>query len=94
MDQSSNPIMRLYYTSKPVLFGMCAGNEIFYASLYLLHFTSGPFYIFNITAVLCFPVAIGKLAIALCQVNQLVSMTMTTLSIILSGFRDTWLVST
>jgi len=32
-----------------------------------LHFTYGPFYIFYITAVLCFPVAIGKLAIALFQ---------------------------
>lgn len=67
MDASSNPIMKLYYTSRPVLFGMCAGNEVFYASLYLLHFTNGPFYIFNITAVLCFPVAIAKLAIALVQ---------------------------
>jgi len=67
MGEGSNPIIRLYYTSRPVLFGMCAGNEIFYASLYLLHFTYGPFYIFYITAVLCFPVAIGKLAIALFQ---------------------------
>ena len=68
MDETSNPVIRIYYTSRPVLFGMCAGNEIFYASLYLLHFTNGPFYIFNITAVLCFPVAIAKLAIALFQV--------------------------
>ena len=68
MDETSNPFIRIYYTSRPVLFGMCAGNEIFYASLYLLHFTNGPFYIFNITAVLCFPVAIAKLAIALFQV--------------------------
>ena len=70
MDGSSNPIMRIYYTSRPVLFGMCAGNELFYASLYLLHFTYGPFYIFYIIAVLCFPVAIGKLAIALVQVGK------------------------
>ena len=67
MDGSSNPIMKIYYTSRPVLFGMCAGNEIFYASLYLLHFTSGPFYLFHITAILCFPVAVGKLVIALVQ---------------------------
>lgn len=67
MDEGSNPLIRLYYTSRPVLFGMCAGNEIFYASLYLLHFTYGPFYIFYITAVLCFPVAIAKLGIALFQ---------------------------
>jgi len=64
MDASANPLMKLYYTSRPVLFGMCAGNEIFYASLYLLHFTSGPLYFFYITAVLSFPVAIAKLGIS------------------------------
>ncbi len=62
--------MRLYYTSRPVLFGMCAGNEIFYASLYLLHFTEGPLYIFYFTAVVCFPVAVAKSAIALLQVKR------------------------
>ena len=46
--------MRLYYTSKPVLFTMCAGNELFYASLYLLHFTQGPFYIFSMLSVYSF----------------------------------------
>ena len=30
MDETSNPFIRIYYTSRPVLFGMCAGNEIFY----------------------------------------------------------------
>ena len=39
---SSNPIMKIYYTSRPVLFAMCFGNEAFFASLYLLHFTEGP----------------------------------------------------
>ncbi len=69
MDANSNPIMRLYYTSRPVLFAMCAGNEMFYASLYLLNFTSGPLYIWSILAVVTFPVAIGKLAIAVLQVR-------------------------
>ena len=80
--------MRLYYTDRKVLFGMCAGgqsgdlgrsqsvftnhldtagNELFYAMLYLCHFTSGPFYLFSIVAVVCFPVAILKSAIALLQ---------------------------
>jgi hypothetical protein len=40
--------MRIYYTSKPVLFFMCAGNEAFYAALYLLHFTEGPIGMFII----------------------------------------------
>uniref|UniRef100_V9LDL4 CDP-diacylglycerol--inositol 3-phosphatidyltransferase n=1 Tax=Callorhinchus milii TaxID=7868 RepID=V9LDL4_CALMI len=42
IDLSGNPILRLYYTSRKVLFVMCSGNELFYASLYLLHFTEGP----------------------------------------------------
>lgn len=42
VSMAENPIMNLYYTNKPVLFTMCAGNEAFYASLYLLHFTEGP----------------------------------------------------
>ncbi|XP_075219779.1 phosphatidylinositol synthase [Lycorma delicatula] len=42
IDLSGNPVMRIYYTSKLVLFFMCACNEAFYASLYLLHFTKGP----------------------------------------------------
>lgn len=41
IDPNENLILRLYYTSRPVLFLMCAGNELFYSSLYLLHFTEG-----------------------------------------------------
>lgn len=39
---SSNPVLHLYYTSRPFLFFMCAGNELFYATLYLCYFTYGP----------------------------------------------------
>ncbi len=42
IDLTGNPILRLYYTSRPVLFIMCAGNEIFYCLLYLLSFSEGP----------------------------------------------------
>lgn len=42
VSMAENPIMSLYYTNKLVLFVMCAGNEAFYASMYLLHFTEGP----------------------------------------------------
>lgn len=42
VDLNENVIMRTYYESKPVLFTMCAGNELFYCSLYLLYFTEGP----------------------------------------------------
>lgn len=56
-DLSANPIMRLYYSRvgmmfmsvrqlnflllQPVLFTFCAGNELFFASLYILYFTPG-----------------------------------------------------
>ncbi|XP_065447165.1 CDP-diacylglycerol--inositol 3-phosphatidyltransferase [Chrysemys picta bellii] len=42
IDLTGNPVLRVYYTSRPVLFLMCAGNELFYCTLYLLHFTEGP----------------------------------------------------
>jgi len=39
---SSNWIVRLYYY-KPILFFVCAGNEVFYMCLYLLAFEEGQF---------------------------------------------------
>ena len=85
IDPTGNYWMKLYYTDRKVLFGMCAGeavgsvrevvklnicstgNELFYAMLYLSYFTSGPFYLFNILATICFPVAVAKSGIALLQ---------------------------
>ncbi|CAB3364487.1 Hypothetical predicted protein [Cloeon dipterum] len=71
VDLSGNPIMRIYYTSRTVLFCMCAGNELFYASLYLLHFTPGPIVagvgLFKLLSVVTFPVAVVKALIALLQ---------------------------
>jgi hypothetical protein len=49
---------------------MCAGNELFYVSLYLLHFASGFFYyVIFLLAILMAPVAIAKLGIAVVQVR-------------------------
>merc|ERR1712079_424659 len=59
--------MKLYYTDRRVLFAMCAGNELFYAMLYLSYFTTGPLYMFYILAVICFPVAVLKTGIACLQ---------------------------
>lgn len=42
IDLSGNPILRLYYTSRKVLFIMCAGNELWFSMLYMLHFSEGP----------------------------------------------------
>lgn len=33
-------IMSLYYTSRPVLFGACAGNELFFIALYMMSHAS------------------------------------------------------
>lgn len=41
MDKEENALLQFYYTSRPFLFCMCAGNELFYSMLYLLHFTYG-----------------------------------------------------
>ncbi|XP_063076725.1 CDP-diacylglycerol--inositol 3-phosphatidyltransferase [Engraulis encrasicolus] len=42
IDLSGNPILRIYYTSRPVLFVMCSGNELFFCLLYILHFIEEP----------------------------------------------------
>ncbi|XP_070779993.1 CDP-diacylglycerol--inositol 3-phosphatidyltransferase isoform X1 [Enoplosus armatus] len=42
IDLSGNPVLRIYYTSKPVLFVMCAGNELFFCLLYVLHHVQEP----------------------------------------------------
>ena len=41
IDAEENPLLRFYYTNRQFLFFMCAGNELFYSMLYLLHFTYG-----------------------------------------------------
>ena len=41
IGEEENALLRFYYTSRPFLFIMCAGNELFYSMLYLLHFTYG-----------------------------------------------------
>ncbi|OWR53750.1 CDP-diacylglycerol-inositol 3-phosphatidyltransferase [Danaus plexippus plexippus] len=68
VDMSENPIMHLYYTNKNVLFFMCAGNEMFYAALYVLHFYSGPIVfgigLFKLLALVSMPVAVVKAAIS------------------------------
>ncbi|XP_043478108.1 CDP-diacylglycerol--inositol 3-phosphatidyltransferase [Leptopilina heterotoma] len=69
IDMSENPIMRVYYTNRTVLFFMCAGNEAFYAALYLLHFTEGPILagisLFRAILLLSAPVALVKTILSL-----------------------------
>ncbi|KAJ8932612.1 hypothetical protein NQ314_014542 [Rhamnusium bicolor] len=69
IDMSENPIMSIYYTNKTVLFIMCAGNEAFYATLYLLHFTEGPIVVglslFRIILYLSAPISLVKTGISL-----------------------------
>ncbi|ENN73996.1 CDP-diacylglycerol--inositol 3-phosphatidyltransferase isoform X1 [Dendroctonus ponderosae] len=69
IDMSENPIMNVYYTNRTVLFFMCAGNEAFYASLYLLYFTPGPIVfgisLFKIILYLTAPIMLVKTLISL-----------------------------
>ncbi|KAM4632205.1 CDP-diacylglycerol--inositol 3-phosphatidyltransferase [Discoglossus pictus] len=74
IDLSGNPLLRLYYTSRPVLFLMCAGNELFYCMLYLLNFSEGPEVmlgplgavgLFRLILWLCCPVSLVKSLISL-----------------------------
>ncbi|KAI5635518.1 CDP-alcohol phosphatidyltransferase domain-containing protein [Phthorimaea operculella] len=68
IDMSENPIMHLYYTNKTVLFCMCAGNEAFYAALYVMHFYTGPTVLgiglFKLIALISMPVAVVKAGIS------------------------------
>lgn len=69
---SESVVGQVYYTSRPVLFLMCSGNELFYCSLYLLNFTEGPalvlgWGVWRVLAWLLFPVAVAKSVLALMQ---------------------------
>jgi len=42
VGEKQNPLLRIYYTNRLVLGGLCAGNEGFFTFCYVLHFWSGP----------------------------------------------------
>ncbi|KAK2701475.1 CDP-diacylglycerol--inositol 3-phosphatidyltransferase-like isoform X2 [Artemia franciscana] len=71
IDPSENTFLRFYYTSRTFLFTMCAGNELFYAMLYLLYFTEGPLVLgiglFRILVIVCTPIAVFKSILAVLQ---------------------------
>ncbi|XP_065663261.1 CDP-diacylglycerol--inositol 3-phosphatidyltransferase-like [Hydra vulgaris] len=62
--ESGNAFLKLYYKSRAVLFTMCAGNELFFAMLYLLHFSNGPsifgFGLWKVVACIAFPISLTK----------------------------------
>ncbi|OAD61289.1 CDP-diacylglycerol--inositol 3-phosphatidyltransferase, partial [Eufriesea mexicana] len=69
LSMSENSVLRLYYTDRTVLFIMCAGNEAFYAALYLLYFTEGPIFLgislLRLVMYLSAPIAFIKSGISL-----------------------------
>lgn len=72
IDLSGNFFLRIYYRSRVVLFLMCAGNELFFCMLYLIHFTSGPLVsVGNISFGLW--VAMAWLTLPICIVKQIIS---------------------
>lgn len=64
IDLSGNPILRLYYTSRPVLFVMCAGNELFFSMLYLLNFYEDTTGALKIILYISTPIFIAKSVIS------------------------------
>ncbi|KAI1289621.1 CDP-diacylglycerol--inositol 3-phosphatidyltransferase [Halotydeus destructor] len=76
VDPSESPILKMYYTSRPVLFVFCAANEIFYCGLYLLHFTYGPSVpvlkigLFKLLTLVSGPVSVAKTLISLVQLSS------------------------
>lgn len=68
-QQSSNPVLRLYYTSRSFLFVMCFGNEAFYGAVYISHFWSGPgvhgYHLMPCIAAIFLPIAVLKTVISL-----------------------------
>ncbi|XP_068434157.1 CDP-diacylglycerol--inositol 3-phosphatidyltransferase [Clinocottus analis] len=65
IDLSGNPVLRIYYTSKPVLFVMCAGNELFFCLLFLLHHIQEPAAWLYWLQFLCGTICLLKTAISL-----------------------------
>ncbi|XP_034448572.1 CDP-diacylglycerol--inositol 3-phosphatidyltransferase [Hippoglossus hippoglossus] len=65
IDLSGNPLLRIYYTSKPVLFVMCLGNELFFCLLYILHHISEPAAWFYWLQGLCGTICLLKSGISL-----------------------------
>lgn len=71
VDLSANPILYYYYQNRTVLFTMCAGNEMFFACLYLLRFSTGPtvagYSLYHTLIYLCAPVMVLKSVISVVQ---------------------------
>ncbi|KAJ3078136.1 hypothetical protein HK102_004712, partial [Quaeritorhiza haematococci] len=72
VSKTANPLLRLYYTDRNVLFLVCAGNELFFILFYLLNWPdpSGSLHLLTILAVLMFPVCAFKQVV---NVIQLIS---------------------
>jgi len=84
ISEDANKYLRLYYTSRTVLFWMCAGNELFFIALFIISRDKGPLVIpqlnihaFEILALVSFPVCFLKQVINVIQfknaANHLVS---------------------
>jgi len=65
MSSDEPYLLQVYYTNKPVLFTMCAGNELFYITMYLVHFYDS--FLWKFLAVICFPIAVAKWVMAILQ---------------------------
>lgn len=69
----ANPFMRLYYEKRAILFAVCAGDQLFWVSLYAIRMipsNSGLHQIFWIALLLSLPVCILKQLINVIQLSQ------------------------
>ncbi|CAH8461355.1 unnamed protein product [Schistosoma mattheei] len=73
IDLKANRFLKLYYTNRVILFLMCAGNELFYTTLYIYHFYTGPKIfasgLWGIVICLTAPIAFLKMLISLIQLH-------------------------
>lgn len=70
VNDNENPILRVYYTNKVVLFSLCVGNEMFFVAMYLKHFLFGShgfIPILNLTLIVTFPLMIAKAITSVAQ---------------------------
>ena len=69
----ANPLLKIYYKNRVVLFTFCACAELFYMFLYLMHFYSGPLLLglslFHWGALLNFPIFLIKQVINVFQLQ-------------------------
>lgn len=74
VDEETPAVLRLYYSSRPILFLLAGGTELFFILLYGLHFTKGPILYgtaalpaFTVLLCVCIPIVVIKVVLLIVQ---------------------------